>query len=105
MEVNNSGDRLVSSRELSTIAESDLPASANVWIKSMKGGLALRVMTEERLTRRTPLKSSLVQGGTIAICRRIAAYNSMKSLVEGRACRPRRKVEDDESFASICQRL
>ena len=68
-------------------------------------------MTEERLTRRTPLKSPLVQGGTIAICRRIAAYNSMKGLVEGRACRPRRKAEgddeteDDESFASICQRL
>ena len=38
VEVNNSGDRLVSSRELSTIAESDLPASANEWIKSMKGG-------------------------------------------------------------------
>ena len=47
----------------------------------MKGRIALRVTTEERLTRRTPLKSSLVQGGTmIAICRRIAAFQRHEGL-------------------------
>jgi hypothetical protein len=38
VEVNNSGNDLVSSRELSTIAESDSPTSDNEGIRQMKEG-------------------------------------------------------------------